>query len=894
MSIVPGSRVGPYEVASAIGSGGMGQVFRARDTKLQRDVALKLLPDDFAADSDRLARFQREAQLLASLNHPNIAQIYGLEDSNSTPCIVMELVEGETLDERLNRGPIPVDETIRLAREIADALEAAHDRGIIHRDLKPANIKVTPEGKIKVLDFGLAKAFADTREVNVSNSPTMSMVATQQGIILGTAAYMSPEQARGRSVDKRTDVWAFACVVYEMLTARPAFDGSDVSELLASVIKSEPAWDELPATVPPIVRTFLRRCLEKDPKRRIHDIADVRLALEGAFDVPVVQAMEPMAGSKLTGWSRAIASSLIAALITGIALWSFMRPERPSIVRLGVAQGPAPFGTPSPNSDLDISPDGRRIVYASGESAETAQMFVRPLDQLDPILFRGLNWPRNPFISPDGNWVGFFEGSSLKKIAMNGGPPVTICSVAGNPRGASWGPGDVVIFATSESASGLLRVRSSGGEPEVLTKPASEKGEFDHQFPEILPGGQAVLFTIIPAGGLIENAQIAVLDFKTGTQRVLIRGGSNPRYAASGHIVYAVSGTLRAVPFNLGALEVRGDPIPVAERVVVKAGGAANFSMADDGSLVYVTGASQSSAERTLVWVDREGREEPINVQPRAYAYPRISPDGTRVALDIRDQENDIWIWEFARRTMTRLTFDRGLNRGIAWTPDSKRLAFSAQRDGTENLYWQSADGTGSAERLSQAKTIEFPQVFTPDGTRLIFEQPDSPPYDLMIVNVKGERKIEPLLTGPLSELNVDLSPDGRWLAYESNESGQTEVYVRPFPDINGGRWQISTGGGTRPVWAKSGRELFYYAVPAKVVAVPIQSGATFVAGTPQTLFEGRYLAPFTGRTYDVSPDGRRFLMIKDARTTDPAAPPPQLVVVLNWFEELKRLVSPK
>jgi serine/threonine-protein kinase len=894
MSLENGSRVASYEILQPLGAGGMGEVYRARDTKLGRDVAIKVLPESFALDAERLARFQREAQVLASLNHPNIAQIYGFEDSRNSgvQCIVMELVEGEALDQRLRRGPIPVDETIRIAHEIALALEAAHERGIVHRDLKPGNVMVTPDGKVKVLDFGLAKAFEQTTNPNVSNSPTLSFAATQAGIVLGTAAYMSPEQARGRSVDKRSDVWAFGCVIFEMLTGKRIFDGTDASEILAGVIKSDPEWTQLPESLPPMLRVFLRRCLEKDPKRRVHDIGDVRLALEGAFDVPAVASSTTLPAAQHPSSVRTLAfvalAILVAAAVGGFVVWR-MRPSTAQPVTRLSASAPSSvrIGTPATDGDLVISPDGSHMVFQSGQSVDTVQLFVRALDRLEPEPVRGLVAPRGPFISPDGNWIGYFEGATMKKVAMNGGPSVAICNFVGAPRGATWGPNDI-IFATSDAATGLLRVPAGGGDPQVLTKPGPEA---DHTMPEFLPGGEAVLFTILPRAGIaLDTAQIAVLNLKTGKQDILIRGGTNPRYAASGHIVYAAGGTLRAVPFDLNRLEVKGNPIPVVENVLTKNQGAADFAISKNGTLSYITGVAQGSAERTLVWIDRQGHEEAIPVPTRAYVYPRIAPDGSRAALDIRDQENDIWIWDFSRRTLTRLTFDPGLNRGIAWSPDGKRLAFSAQREGGENVYWQAADGTGAAERLTKDQNEQLPNAFTPDGKRILYSQPGSAPFDIGIVDVEGDHKVEMLFHSMYSELNAEVSPDGRWLAYESNESRTTEVYVRPFPDINAGRWQISTGGGTRPLWSRNGRELFYIS-GSKMMKVDIQTGAAFSAGTPEMLFQGGFISPQTGRNYDVTADGKRFLMIKDARPVDSSAPPSQLVVVLNWFEELKRLV---
>jgi Tol biopolymer transport system component len=897
MAFAPGTLLGSYEITCLLGRGGMGEVWRAHDKRLERDVAIKTLPDEFANNEERLARLQREAKLLAPLNHPNIASIYGLEESGPARFLILELVEGETLADRLIRGAIPIDEAISLALQIAAALEAAHEKGIIHRDLKPGNIKITPNGKVKVLDFGLAKALAnESGDTALSNSPTLSMAATQQGVILGTAAYMSPEQARGRRVDKRADIWAFGCVLYEMLTGQPPFAGADISEVLAGVIKSDPDWNSLPAVVPTMLRVFLKRCLEKDPGRRINDIGDVRLALEGAFDAAVTPAAASVTTKPPASRRRnifVVAACLFVAVLATMLSWVALRPRATPVVRL-TATPPGPLqiaGNPDAlDGDIAIAPDGKRIVYAMGDTNLTQQLYVRTLDQLEAKLLTGTNSARSPFISPDGNWIGFFEESeragsikgSLKKVAINGGPAVTICSIDGFPRGASWGADNRIIFATSGAPeSGLLRVDAGGGTPEVLIR--LEKNQPAHLFPEILPGSRAVLFT--SQGGTLQNPQIVVLDLTTGAQKVLIPEGSTPHYVA-GYIVYAFAGTLRAVPFDINRLEIRGNPVPVIENAVIKASGAADFSIAPDGTLVYVAGANQS-VSTTLIWVDRQGHEEPLDVPPRMYVYPSISPDGTRAALEIGDQANDIWIWDFMRRTLTRLTFDPGLNRGAVWTPDGRRLAFSAQREGSEDIYWQSADGTGAPEPLTKGANL-VPLSFSPDGKRLL-ALPSTGPQDIFVVNMDGEHRTEPLLHTAFNERNAEISPDGRWIAYESDESGEGEIYVRPLPEINGGRWQISVGGGTRPAWSRNGRELFYFVDrPGKLMGVAIQPGSRFAASNPQVIFEGEYPAPVILRNYDVSPDGKRFLMIRNSQSAK--AMPTQLVVVLNWLDELKRL----
>ncbi len=666
MTLTIGTRLGGYEIAGQLGAGGMGEVYRARDTRLKRDVALKILPNSFATDSDRLARFQREAEVLASLNHPNIAAIHGLEDSTGTLALIMKLVEGETLADRITRGPILIDEALPIARQIAEALEAAHEQGIVHRDLKPANIKVRSDGTVKVLDFGLAKALEPTAAMSpsVSQSPTITSPAmmTGVGMILGTAAYMSPEQARGRAVDKRSDIWAFGCVLYEMLVGDRPFEGDNVADTLAAVLRAEPNWMLLPPGVPLAVRTLVRACLEKDRRRRVSDVGVILFTLDhtadlvdrvegataGAPDPVDLQAQTEVAVASVrrdlerSTWRRvwlfAGAGVALGAAIAGAAAWFATRPLAPLVTRLAIpTSGTSALSVQALDRNLAITPDGLRIVYRGAGT-----LLLRPLNQLEPTVLTDLGFPRQPFVSPDGEWVGFFDGNSpLKKVAITGGPPVTVTAVDGNgPRGATWGDDGTIVYATGAITTGLQRVSAAGGEPTVLTRPNRDLGEGDHLWPEFLPGGRAVLFTIVPAGSGRSDYQIAVIDLTTGEYRVLLRGGSHAQYVATGHLVYGSEGTLLAVPFDLDRLEVTGTPVPVLQQVVTTPVGAADVAIASNGTLVYLSGRAGTLTQGSLVWVDRTGREEPVQAPPRVYLYPRISPDGTRVALDIRDQDN--------------------------------------------------------------------------------------------------------------------------------------------------------------------------------------------------------------------------------------------------------------
>ena len=889
MPLTSGTRLGPYEIVEPIGKGGMGEVYRARDTKLDREVAIKVLREEFANDDERLARFEREAKLLASLNHPNIASIYGLEEADGVKALVLELVEGPTLAERIVEGPISVDETLAISRQIAEALEAGHEAGVVHRDVKPANVKLKEDGTVKVLDYGLAKALEgaapSSTASDLSQSPTLTREGTQVGVILGTAAYMSPEQAKGKRVDKRTDIWAFGVVVYEMLTGKRAFGGEDVFETLAAVIGAEPDFDALPAETPQALARTLRLCLTKDLKERVQAMGDVRLAMKGAFDT--TPTMGPStAGSRPASIATAAFAAVLLSTVTGVVVWQASRPVEtlPSVARfsLRLREG-ASLASGTYFQAVALSPDGSRLAYTGNDA-----LYLRAMDQTEPTAVRGTEGAQSPFFSPDGEWVGFWANSALQKVSIRGGAPETVCEV-GNLMGARWGADGSIVYA--QVGAGILRVPDDGGTPETLV-PLSEAGIVGYG-PQVLPGGRAVLFTV-GAFGNWDEAQIVVQSLDSEEKKVLIEGGRDARYLATGHLVYVLDGTLLAVPFDVDELAVTGSAVAILEGVRTggTASAAAQFTVSDTGSLAYWPGTEES---RTLVWVDREGREESIAAEPRGYAYPRISPDGSRVALDLRERETDIWIWDFARETLTRLTFDSGSDMYPVWTPDGGRLAFTSNRDdpGEARLYWKSADGTGSVERLTESGTSQFPTSATPDGARLLFDfssAEDSSAegsrlrQQLGILSFDGAP--EPLLATEFSDRNAEISPNGQWVAYESNAFGRYEIYVRPFPDVEAGKWLISKGGGTRPLWSRDGRELFYLTPNATLMAVDVETEPVFAHGNPKELFGG-YYSGYAGRTYDISPDGKRFLMIK--RDTSGAGT--ELILVQNWTEELKRLV---
>jgi len=898
-----GTMVGSYRIDWWIGAGGMGDVYRAHDTTLHRDIALKILPDAFAADPDRLARFAREAQVLASLSHPNIAFIYGLQQGAAVVegadpagagatvhALVLELVEGVTLADRIAQNPLPLDEAVRIATQVGKALEAAHEQRIIHRDLKPSNIGLRRDGTVKVLDFGVAKiATAD-------GAGTPTALSTTPGVALGTAAYMSPEQARGSGeVDKRSDIWAFGCVLYEMLSGRRAFDGESVADTIAQVMSRDPDWRLLPPQTPPAIRTLLRGCLKRDKSERIGDIAGTLFVLKEAAALsgsePAVVPLEalPRRPSRPAPLTRRLLSigavvSLVGAAFGG-GVWLATRQARvpaTPVSRFAIAL-PAAF--PYENfvdRNLAMSADGTRLVYRSRQG-----LVVRSRDRLDATL---LPPGRDPFFSPDGQWIAYTDGGVLYKVSIAGGPPVVLTEAAPGAIG-SW-VADRIILA---DVNGLFRVPSDGGKPEKLGMADLEAGE-QATFPEPLPGGETVVLTVLPTriaatfvsgASNAAGARIEAVDLRTGARKILVRGGAAARYVPTGHLIYAAQGMLYAVTFDVDRIEVRGDPVVVASDV-----GTADFAVSAEGSLVYAMGADER-LKRTLVWRDRRGSEESLEAPARPYVYPRLSPDGTRVALVIETEraDRDIWIWDLRRSVLESFTMDPSDNPTLAWSSDGKRLAFgSARFGGVPNLFWQMADGSGTAERLVESARIQTPLMFAPDGRLLVSADEPGQARNIVALSLDGTQRLTPIVRGPESDMSADISPDRRWLAYDSNETGQYEVYVRPYPDAERGRWLISRGGGRQPLWSRDGRELFYRDFTGAVMGVPVSLMPTFVPGTPVKLLDGAGYAGGgsfgSGRMYDLSRDGRRFLMIKEGNATAPA-----LVVVQNWDQELKRLV---
>ena len=854
MALNIGSKLGHYDVTALLGEGGMGQVWQATDTQLNREVALKILPDAFAADPDRLARFQREAQILASLNHPNIAAIYGIEEAEGTRALVLELVEGPTLADRIAKGPIPLDEALPIAKQIAEALEAAHEAGVIHRDLKPANIKVREDGTVKVLDFGLAKAFDPNPEGDPSQSPTLTAAATQMGVILGTAAYMSPEQARGKPVDKRADIWAFGVVLYEMLTGVRPFQGEDVSLTLASVMKSDVDVKTLPPDMPANLRTVLRRCLEKDPRQRVRDVGDVRLAMEGAFETGVTAAdaarVVPVAVKTL--WQRllpSVAAAVVVGLGVGLVVWSVMRSEPPVVLQF---EHELPDGQSFTNTGRPItalSRDGRAFVYNTQDG-----FYLRAIGELDARLIPGTaNNLTSPVFSPDGQTLGYWDraAAELKRVAISGGAPVTITAAPNNPNGVTWESDGTILYGQRD---GIWQVPDTSGTPELLIP--AEEGERVHG-PQMLPGGEWVLFTFRPAGtSAWDEAQIVVQSLTTGERETLITGARDARYVPTGHLVYGLNGVILAVPFDVGTRQVLGGPVSLIDGVRASTdttSGAMHFALADNGSLIYVPGAAGGGGVVSLTWVDRDGDGESIPAPPRAYDHPRGSPDGTRIAVDITEGDNiDVWIWDLARETLTQLTFDEELDDFPLWTPDSARVVFRSTRDGG-GLFWKAADGTGQVERLKDG--IARPYAWTMDG-RLIFEEAQ----DIGVLTMEGERTVEMLLDAEFSEADAALSPDGRWLAYTANETDTPLIYVKPFANIDDDPWRVSPAAGRNPVWSPDGRELVYRDLGAReLIVAQIDTEPSFRSRTPELLFtlSGDLFISGIARRFDVAPDGR-------------------------------------
>ena len=901
MSIASGKRLGPYEILCAIGAGGMGEVYRAKDTRLDRIVAIKVLPAHLADDPERRERFEREARTIASLNHPHICVLHDIGCQDGIDFLVMEYLEGETLAQRLLKGPLPLDQVLQFAIEISDALDKAHRKGVTHRDLKPGNIMLTKSGT-KLLDFGLAKLKQETAPANISLSklPTAKDNLTAQGTILGTLQYMAPEQVEGGEVDARTDIFAFGVVVYEMATGKKAFQGKSQASVIGAILKDyPPPMSSLQPMTPLALDRVVGRCLAKEQGERCQSAKDLTDELKWIAESGSQVTLAPTASAKgiRTLGRRALLLTLLSALlsgglVTGLAIWNLKpspppRPVSRTVITLpagqhlaGLEDGPA----------VAFSPDGTHLAYIARQGG-TQQVYLRTMDSMDARPIPGSEGATEPFFSPDGQWVGFFAVGKLKKASVGGGAVLTLNDAA-VPGGASWSSQGMIAFSPT-AVGALQQVSGAGGVPQPLTR--LEKGEYSHGWPEFLPGGKAVLFAAAPASINWTNAQVAVQSVGTGERRNLIQG-THPHYAPSGHLVYAQGENLMAVPFDPQRLTATGAAVPVVEGVLQSTfSGAAQYSISATGSLVYVPGVVQAT-QRSLVWVNRNGAEQPVAAPAHSYRTPRLSPDGRRVAVGITEQETQVWLYDLSRETLTRLTFEGNTNNNPSWTPDGKRIAFTSNKEGPRSLFWQLADGSGGLERLTASEYLHVPTSWSPDGQLLAFNEINpTTGYDIWVLRLgdpsasSGQiRKAQPFLRTPFNEGAARFSPDGRWLAYISNESGRYEIYVQPYPGP-GGKWQISTEGGTEPVWNPNGRELFYRS-GEKMMEVEVTTQPSFSVGKPGVLFEGPYEpTPGTTPNYDVSPDGQRFLMVKGREQAEAA--PTQINVVLNWFEELKQKV---
>ena len=867
MALTSGTKLAHYEILEPLGKGGMGEVYRARDAKLGRDVAIKVLPDELANDEERLRRFQREAKVLASLNHPNIAAIYGLEHTGETHYLVLELVPGETLAERVARAPVPLDEAIEMARQIAEALEEAHEHGIVHRDLKPANVIRTDEGKIKVLDFGLAKAMVDDAaesDAATSMSPTITKDATRVGVILGTAAYMSPEQAKGRKVDKRADIFAFGAVLYEMLAGKRAFDGEDVSEVLAAVIRAEPEWSQLPP-LPAGVRTLLKRCLDKDVRRRLRDIGEARLMLEGndAGDVEEPRAQR--------GGSYVRAALVLAGLALGAAAASLLGERgdgsRPPVVRFDI---PVPETTSGHLPSSFVVTNDDEIIFARLIGV-TQQLFRRSLSNSELVAIPGTEGGSHPFLSPDGEWLGFHSGGELKKVRLDGGLASTICAV-GRSQGASWGDDDRIVFTGD---AGLFAVGSAGGTPTTLAQSDPEDTNL-MSAPDTLPGAHAMLM----AEGSGPDARIFVFSFDNGERRFLIEG-AHPRYARSGHILFVRDDTLWAVPFDPRSLELDGEAVPVVEGIHTHGNyEGSQFAISRNGSLAFSSGRASEALVTPLVSVDRTGRAIELPHEPDDYMSPRFSPDGGQIAVTAGASRYDIWVLDWDRPVRTRVTFDVQ-GDAATWSPDGDRIAFSSSFFGVQQIFSTSTKRPGDVEVVVDSRsTNKRPSSFSPDGKTLLYTETQSTAgRDIWGVTF-GEEPI-PFLQTPFNERFPTFSPDGRWVAYVSDRSGRDEVYVRAYPDADSDI-RVSTDGGIDPVWSPRGGELFFRS-DNRMMAVPIRRDPEPAFGEPVLLFDGSYRLHLNVGMYDVTRDGERFIMLPDTTVGSTA----QIHVVVNWLDAL-------
>jgi len=911
MALTNGTKLGPYEILAPLGAGGMGVVYRARDTRLERTVAIKILPPHLSSDPNLRQRFEHEAKTISSLNHPHICTLYDVGQQDGIDFLVMEYLEGETLAARLAKGPLPLDQVLKYGVQIADALDKANRNGVVHRDVKPGNIMLTKSG-VKLLDFGLAKAAVPlSTGATLTAAATRAAPVTQAGTIVGTFQYMSPEQVEGKEeVDGRSDIFSFGAVLYEMVTGRRAFQGKSNLSVASAVLEKDPEpISTVQPMTPPALDRAIRRCLAKDPEDRWQTARDLELELKWIAEAGSQTGASALVVSHRNVRERvalpaAAALALIAiAFVIGYMLRAPKPPHPMQAVRLSAEIGVDASLDTSLGTSALLSPDGTRLALVAIGTDEKRRIYVRSLDALQATALSGTENARNPFFSPDGKWIGFFADGRLKKISIQGGAPVTLCD-APNDRGGSWGDDGTIVFTPGVGVP-LFKVSSAGGSPQPLTTLDKQAGETTQRWPQVLPGGKAVLFTsaTTSVGSIAEDADIVVYLMSSGQRKTLQRGGSYARYLPSGHVAYMHEGALFAVPFDLKRLEVTGQPTPILEGVVASPGvGGAQISSSDTGNLVYIAGRA-GGQNVSIYWLDHEGKFTPLRETPGDYHNLAFSPDGKRLALEISDGKRlDIWVYEWERDTLTRLTFAGERNTNPVWTPNGQRIVYSSkEKGGTYNLWWIRADGGGNAQRLAESKSPQSAGSWRSDGKVLAFSQqnPDTN-LDIMTLPIEGNEKSgwkpgepKPFLNSAFTEAEPGFSPDGRWLAYMSNESGGYEVCVRPFPGP-GGKWQISTGGGYVPEWSRNGKELFFRALDNKITVVTYTAaGDSFHADKPQLWSPGQFteLGVFT-YNFALHPDGKRFAVLKAPGTGQTAAAN-KVTFIFNFFDELRSKFPP-
>jgi serine/threonine-protein kinase len=904
MPLASGTRLGQYRIEAHLGAGGMGTVYKATDTTLEREVALKMLHPEMLEDAPSVARFEREARMLASLNHPHIGVIYGFETHDTVRFLALEYVPGPTLAERLRRRALPIRDAMLIAQQIAEALDAAHAKGIIHRDLKPANIKLSESGQVKVLDFGLAKPVERAQASLASDITMLTEEVAGRAAVVGTPAYMSPEQASGKKVDSRTDIWAFGCVVYEMLTGKQAFSGATVTEILAAVLEREPDWVALPQGTPAPLQYLIKRCLRKDPNSRLRDIGDARIELEDLLAAPAKDdaAAKPAMMTRRTAIG-VLSGALAGAAGTGIFAISRYRGAVPRTLTQFSIMAPEPsFFVPSFNRRVAISPDGTRIAFNSVIPGADA-LHLRAFDELEPKRIKEAPVGASPFFSPDGRWIGFFAGSGtgtggpvgtpvIQKLALTGGAPVTICPY-GDFCGGTWAEGDT-IYWVDQNPGGIMSVPSTGGQPKEVLKIDFAAGERQHKYPFALPGRKALLATMTTADiATFDEARIVAFSTVTGQKKIVIQGGTHPRYS-SGYLLYAHDGKILAVRFDPDRLEVQGQPFTVLEGIQMSRNtGVANYDISTSGDLAYVSGICDGGA-RALAWVDRNGKAEALPLLTKSYLHPRLSPDDSRLAIEVEGPSHDLYVYDFERGVLANITTD-GVSHWPVWSPDGRELGYRSGPMGHYTLWHVPADRSRAPQKVPANGVTQNVESWSPDGQAIAYtaQAPGVPP-SIMIARLDGRQSTE-FDKEKAPEGSPKFSPDGRWLAYCSNESGKPQVYVQAFPGP-GAKIQISNDGGTDPVWKRSGGEL-YYRNGDSMMVVTVSTSPAFSAGRPQELWRGHYSHGMssscgppgaTSSNYDVTADGKRFLMIKD--DDQDRAISKQIVVVLGWADELRRM----